>query len=81
MKLNISSAFIISGTPFIAQCAYSITATPTRCSFTGVYDSVTVYRIRQNFQVGKLSRLEYKINVHGKTSVVAASFIRMSIAS
>ena len=41
MKLNISSAFIISGTPFIAQCAYFITAMPTRCSFTEVYVSVT----------------------------------------
>ena len=36
MKLNISSAFIISGTPYIAQCPYSIAAKPTRCSFTGV---------------------------------------------
>ena len=34
-------AFIISGTPFMAQCAYSKTATPIRRSFTGVYGSAT----------------------------------------
>ena len=43
MKQNITSAFLISGMPFIAQCAYSKTTMPTRRLFTRIYGSVTDY--------------------------------------
>jgi len=54
-----------------AHLAYVDVATAVKGALPVFVIVFPTYRIRQNFRVGKLSRLECKMAIHGKTFAVA----------